>query len=159
MYQSSYPHMNNTNNDGKSKEWTWDENKIFETILFEYLEEVQEGRWENLALVCGRSSTEVKEHYEALLHDLALIEEGLVDFPTDTDDFISKGNASIDEKKDPPTKNKTKKVVKHWSEEEHRYIYTYLQQKNNLHFIFNFIFFFFMWMSLYAWCDFCKKRN
>jgi len=93
------------------------------------------------------------------LHDLALIEEGLIDFPTDTDDFISKGNASIDEKKDPPTKNKTKKVVKHWSEEEHRYIYTYLQQKNNLHFIFNFIFFFFMWMSLYAWCDFCKKRN
>ncbi|RHN56764.1 putative transcription factor MYB-HB-like family [Medicago truncatula] len=121
MYQSSYQHMNDPNNDGKSKEWTWDENKIFETILFEYLEEVQEGRWENIGLVCGRSSTEVKEHYETLLHDLALIEEGLVDFSTNSDDFII-SKASTDENKAPPTKNKTKKVVrvKHWTEEEHR---------------------------------------
>jgi len=60
MYQSSYQHMNDPTNNGKSKEWTWHENKIFENIL-EYLEGEQEGRWENLALVCGQSSTEVKE--------------------------------------------------------------------------------------------------
>jgi len=89
MYRSSYQH------NGKSKEWTWIENKIFETNLLEYLEGEQEGQWENLTLVCGRS-TEVKEQYKALLHDLALIEEGLIDFPTDSKYFISKVNASID---------------------------------------------------------------
>jgi len=43
--------------------------------------------------------------------------------PTYLDGFISKSNVSTDENKAPPTKNKTKKVVKHWSEVEHRYIY------------------------------------
>jgi len=75
-----------------------------------------------MSLVCDRSSTEVKEHYEALLHDLALIEQDLIHFPTDSDDFISKANASTDENKAPPIKNKTNKVVKvkYGSEEEHR---------------------------------------
>lgn len=67
----------NSNNNVKSNNWTWHENKVFEKNLLKYLEGILEGRWENLAsLISRRSSTEGKEHYESLLYDLAFNVKG-----------------------------------------------------------------------------------
>jgi len=53
---------------------------------------------------------------------LAFIDADHVKFPTHSDGFISKENASTDENKAPPLKNKIKKGQYHWDEEQHRYI-------------------------------------
>nr|QSD99704.1 MYB family transcription factor [Melilotus albus] len=41
-------------------------------------------------------------------------------FQTYSEDFLSKANASIDENKVPPLKNKTEKGQYHWDKEQHR---------------------------------------
>jgi hypothetical protein len=51
-----------------------------------------------------------------------MIKEDRFELPTIPDNCISKDDPSNDENKDPPLKNKIRKVF-HWKEEEHRYIY------------------------------------
>jgi hypothetical protein len=109
MYHSLTNQMNNINNNGSSNEWTWDEDKGFEdNLLLEYPKN-------NLnVLFPGWSIAEVEKHTQ-------MIKEDRFELPTFPDNCISKDRASNDENKDPPLKNKIRKVF-HWKEEEHRYI-------------------------------------
>lgn len=61
--------------------WTAKQNKIFENALAVYDEETPE-RWQKLArVVGGKTEEEVKRHYEKLVEDIRLIEEGLIPLP------------------------------------------------------------------------------
>lgn len=62
---------------------------------------------------------------------LAFIDADHVKFPTHSDGFISKENASTDENKVPPLVNKIKKGHYHWDEEQHRYILIIIISESN----------------------------
>jgi heat shock protein HspQ len=100
----------NTNNNGKSMEWTWEEN-----LLLKYMDEdMIEGQLDKLSdLVPQRSTNEAKEYNQ-------MIEESQFEVPI----YFSKNNALIDENKAPLLKNKINKVF-HWKKEEHGYIYLF----------------------------------
>ncbi|CAJ2652871.1 unnamed protein product [Trifolium pratense] len=102
--------MNNINNNGNSKEWTWDDDKGFEQNLLEYLD--LEGQWDKPAVLVPSSTTEVKEHTQVITEDH-------LELSKYSDNCITKDKASIDENKATPVKKKIKKVL-HWKEEEHR---------------------------------------
>ncbi|KAI9118275.1 hypothetical protein K1719_010607 [Acacia pycnantha] len=65
-----------------SSTWTAKQNKRFENALAVYDEETPE-RWQKLSRAVGGNKTaeEVKMHYEKLVEDVRLIEEGLVPLP------------------------------------------------------------------------------
>ncbi|CAM8949063.1 unnamed protein product [Rhodiola kirilowii] len=64
-----------------STSWTWLEDKLFETLLVTY-PETEPDRWEKIASCMEfKSVEEVKEHYEKLLHDVCLIDAGLIKLP------------------------------------------------------------------------------
>ncbi|KAL2943135.1 Transcription factor DIVARICATA [Bienertia sinuspersici] len=64
--------------------WTRAEDKLFEEALVLYGEtdEEEEHRWKKIAShVPGRSVDELRNHYEALLHDIDEIDSGRVELP------------------------------------------------------------------------------
>ncbi|XP_059434364.1 protein RADIALIS-like 1 [Corylus avellana] len=64
-----------------SSSWTAEQNKRFEKALALYDKETSD-RWQNVAkAVGGKTTEEVKRHYEILLEDLRHIECGLVPIP------------------------------------------------------------------------------
>ncbi|XP_028803062.1 protein RADIALIS-like 4 [Neltuma alba] len=64
-----------------SSTWTAKQNKRFENALALYPEETPD-RWQKLArAVGGKTVEEVKRHYEKLVEDVKLIEEGHVPLP------------------------------------------------------------------------------
>jgi len=92
--------------------WTSQQNKLFESALAIYDKDTPD-RWHNVAsMVGGKSSEEVKRHYEILLEDLSCIEAGLVPFP----DYKSSGSKSGDSSGGGAILNNSDK----WAEEEHR---------------------------------------
>ena len=64
-----------------SSEWNWEQDKAFENALVTYPEDAQD-RWEKIAAdVPGKTSEEIKQHYELLIEDVNLIESGCVTLP------------------------------------------------------------------------------
>ncbi|XP_054819983.1 protein RADIALIS-like 4 [Prosopis cineraria] len=67
-----------------SSTWTAKQNKRFENALALYDEETPD-RWQKMArAVGGKTVEEVKRHYEKLVDDVKLIEEGHVPLPNYT---------------------------------------------------------------------------
>lgn len=61
--------------------WTRQENKMFENALAIFTED-EPDFYQNLAKAVGNKTIEeVQEHYERLLHDIALIESGQISLP------------------------------------------------------------------------------
>ncbi|VYS65383.1 unnamed protein product [Arabidopsis thaliana] len=64
-----------------SGSWTAKQNKAFEQALATYDQDTP-NRWQNVAKVVGGKTTEeVKRHYELLVQDINSIENGHVPFP------------------------------------------------------------------------------
>ncbi|CAA7020617.1 unnamed protein product [Microthlaspi erraticum] len=65
----------------RSGSWTAKQNKAFELALSTYDQDTP-NRWQNVASVVGGKTTEeVKRHYELLVRDINSIENGYVPFP------------------------------------------------------------------------------
>ncbi|KAL3538976.1 hypothetical protein ACH5RR_002342 [Cinchona calisaya] len=66
---------------GSSGSWTVAQNKAFEKALAVYDKDAPD-RWSNVAkAVGGKTPDEVKRHYEMLVEDVKLIENGHVPYP------------------------------------------------------------------------------
>ncbi|XP_068663230.1 protein RADIALIS-like 4 [Aristolochia californica] len=64
-----------------SSSWTQKQNKCFERALAIFDKDTPD-RWEKVAsMVPGKSTEEVKRHYDVLVEDLKCIESGQVPFP------------------------------------------------------------------------------
>lgn len=73
-----------------SGSWTAKQNKAFEKALAVYDKDTPE-RWNNIAkAVGGKTTEEVKRHYEILVEDVKHIEEGQIPFP----DYKTTGGSS-----------------------------------------------------------------
>ncbi|EOA22891.1 hypothetical protein CARUB_v10003623mg [Capsella rubella] len=68
-----------------SSQWTRSEDKMFEQALVLF-PEGSPNRWERIADQLHKSAGEVREHYEALVHDVFEIDAGRVDVPDYMDD-------------------------------------------------------------------------
>ncbi|XP_057527575.1 transcription factor RADIALIS-like [Amaranthus tricolor] len=69
---------------GTETTWTLKQNKAFERALAIYDKDTPD-RWDNIAkAVGGKTSQQVKSHYEDLLEDIKNIEAGQVPFPNYT---------------------------------------------------------------------------
>ncbi|KAL2552402.1 Duplicated homeodomain-like superfamily protein [Forsythia ovata] len=104
--------------------WSREENKRFENDLVQFPDGTP-NRWEKIKIAAkldGKSVQEIEEHYDDLLHDLALIEDGLIAPPIYTDDTVVTAAAESEEAGCLVDSGKKvqKKVAKPWTEEEHR---------------------------------------
>ncbi|CAI8605163.1 unnamed protein product [Vicia faba] len=111
-------------------QWTRDHDKLFERALLIVPEDLP-NRWEKIAeQVPGKSAAEVRDHYEALVHDVLEIDSGRVEVPSYSDESAVSG-AGLNEW-DSSNQISFGSKVKHgggdnerkkgtpWSEEEHR---------------------------------------
>ncbi|KAF1863330.1 hypothetical protein Lal_00031330 [Lupinus albus] len=65
-----------------SSEWSWEQDKAFESALVTHPEDAPD-RWEKIAAdVPGKTVEEIKQHYELLLEDINQIESGRVPLPS-----------------------------------------------------------------------------
>ncbi|KAF8115252.1 hypothetical protein N665_0029s0090 [Sinapis alba] len=96
-----------------SSQWTRSEDKMFEEALVLF-PEGSPNRWEIIAGQLQKSSGEVREHYEALVHDVIEIDSGRVHVPDYMDD--SAGQISFASKHG---ENERKRGTP-WSESEHK---------------------------------------
>lgn len=111
--------------------WSRYEDKMFEQALVLFSEDLPD-RWQQIADHVGKSASEVEDHYEVLLRDVAEIDSGRVELPNYPDDSfgtswdsaaadpsgqISFGGGGKSCKGDAERKKGTP-----WTEEEHRYI-------------------------------------
>ncbi|KAM1124966.1 hypothetical protein ACFX2I_040295 [Malus domestica] len=73
-----------------SDQWTWQENKVFETALATYnIHCIEKGEWEKLSLlVPGKSIDQIKSHFMQLLMDLEAIESDQEPLPDYKDDHF-----------------------------------------------------------------------
>ncbi|KAL0736597.1 hypothetical protein Bca4012_012807 [Brassica carinata] len=94
-------------------QWTRSEDKIFEHALVLF-PEGSPNRWEIIAGQLQKSAGEVREHYEALVHDVIEIDSGRVHVPDYVDD--SAGQISFGSKHG---ENERKRGTP-WSESEHK---------------------------------------
>lgn len=70
-------------------EWNRLEDKLFEQALVVFPEELPD-RWQQIAgQLPGKSPTDVREHYDALVHDVYEIDSGRVELPSYSDDLSS----------------------------------------------------------------------
>ncbi|KAG4984596.1 hypothetical protein AAZX31_10G263800 [Glycine max] len=114
-------------------QWTRYHDKLFERALLVVPEDLPD-RWEKIAdQVPGKSAVEVREHYEALVHDVFEIDSGRVEVPSYVDDSVAmplSGGAGIStwdnanqisfgSKLKQQGENERKKGTP-WTEEEHR---------------------------------------
>lgn len=80
-----------------SQGWTAKQNKRFENALAIFDKDTPD-RWQNMArAVGGKSVEEVKRHYEKLVEDLKLIEEGRVPLPNYRNGPTARGYSFMDE--------------------------------------------------------------
>ncbi|XP_042512079.1 transcription factor SRM1 [Macadamia integrifolia] len=107
--------------------WSRVEDKLFEHGLVLVPEETPD-RWHKIAnQVPGKTPSEVKEHYEALVHDLSEIDSGRIELPAYKDDSITSSwgsecrssQISFGSTKSKHSETERKKGIP-WSEEEHR---------------------------------------
>lgn len=113
-------------------QWTRDHDKLFERALLIVPEDLPD-RWEKIAeQVPGKSAAEVRDHYEALVHDVLEIDSGRVEVPSYSDDSAASGgggglsdwdssNQISFGSKSRHGDNERKKGTP-WTEEEHRYL-------------------------------------
>ncbi|XP_057978858.1 transcription factor SRM1 [Malania oleifera] len=105
--------------------WTRSEDKLFERALVLFPEESPD-RWVRIAAnLPGKSPAEVKEHYEALLHDVNEIEAGRVELPRYSDELSPvwdspAGATQISFGAKPKHADVERKKGTPWTEEEHR---------------------------------------
>ncbi|XP_022731764.1 transcription factor DIVARICATA-like [Durio zibethinus] len=107
-------------------QWTRLEDKLFEQALVEFPEGTSD-RWEKIAdRVPGKSSAEVKQHYDMLLFDVYEIDAGRVEIPRYSDDLSvlpsswdSDNQISFNSKSKLQGDNERKKGTP-WTEEEHK---------------------------------------
>ncbi|KAF5453778.1 hypothetical protein F2P56_023499 [Juglans regia] len=105
-------------------QWSFEENKIFEKALVEF-DFPSPDLFEKIATRIPRKTLpQIKQHFEALLKDIQMIESGLVpvpDYDGDTDNTTTSDNISA-----PTIDNKfqhaKRKKGKPWSEREHEYV-------------------------------------
>ncbi|KAK7273975.1 hypothetical protein RIF29_15044 [Crotalaria pallida] len=75
-----------------SSEWSWEQDKAFESALVTHPEDAPD-RWEKIAAdIPGKTAEEIKQHYELLVEDISQIEAGCVPLPAYN--FSSDGSAS-----------------------------------------------------------------
>nr|DAD48474.1 TPA_asm: hypothetical protein HUJ06_018411 [Nelumbo nucifera] len=107
--------------------WTRVQDKLFERALVTFPEGTLD-RWQKIAgQVPGKTALEVRDHYEALVHDVQEIDSGRVEVPDYADNSFTPSWASecqasqISFGSKPPRQTETerKKGVP-WTEEEHR---------------------------------------
>lgn len=125
MYQQDIKNDDSNNNSfamTHSTHWNRSEDKLFEHALVMFPEESPD-RWQKIASqLPGKSAVEVREHYEALVHDVYEIDSGRVELPSyaDDSDWDSPSQISFVPKStkhgDPERKKGTP-----WTEEEHKY--------------------------------------
>ncbi|KAK4775344.1 hypothetical protein SAY86_010279 [Trapa natans] len=71
--------------------WSRSEDKLFEQALVVFPEELPD-RWQRISSqLLGRSPDEVKEHYDALIHDVREIDSGRVELPMYADESVDGG--------------------------------------------------------------------
>lgn len=108
---------------------------MFEQALVAFPETLPD-RWQRIAIeLTGRTAEEVREHYDALVHDVGEIESGRVEIPSYSDEAnelsgwdpvgqISFGSkqkhGEIERKKGTP-----------WTEEEHKYVHCFRENYVN----------------------------
>lgn len=105
------------------------EDKLFEQALVVFPEELPD-RWERIAReLPGRSPEEVREHYDALVHDVLEIDSGRVELPIYEDEPVDSGLAEgWDHAGEMSFGLKTKqgdaerKKGTPWTEKEHKYV-------------------------------------
>ncbi|KAL5735197.1 hypothetical protein ACOSP7_033058 [Xanthoceras sorbifolium] len=107
-------------------EWNRLEDKLFEQALVMFPEELPD-RWFKIASqLPGKSPTEVREHYDALVHDIYEIDSGRVELPSYADDFsdwdstnqISFGEKHNNNSNTKPNEPERKKGTP-WTRQEH----------------------------------------
>eukprot|EP00268_Persea_americana_P050754 TRINITY_DN5545_c0_g1_i3.p1 TRINITY_DN5545_c0_g1~~TRINITY_DN5545_c0_g1_i3.p1 ORF type:complete len:156 (+),score=20.72 TRINITY_DN5545_c0_g1_i3:101-568(+) len=112
---------------GSSSAWSRTQDKLFERALVLFPEDTPD-RWERIATeVPGKDPTEVRDHYEVLVHDVGEIDSGRVAVPSYTEDsftpewWVEEGPSQISfgGGKGKGAENERKKGVP-WTEEEHR---------------------------------------
>lgn len=112
-------------------QWTRYDDKLFESALLN-VSENHPNRWEMIAdQVPGKSAADVRDHYDALVHDVLAIDSGRVEVPTYSDDSVASGSElsswdssnqiSFGSKPKHGGDNERKKGTP-WTEEEHRYV-------------------------------------
>lgn len=114
-----------------SSPWSWLEDKLFERALVVFPEGTP-GRWEQIASQVPRKSwSEVRQHYEDLVHDVVEIDSGRVELPSyEYDDELGldsvswgcaesgTGQVSFGSKGKERETERRKGIP--WTEEEHR---------------------------------------
>jgi len=117
----------------QSTEWTRYHDKLFERALLLVPEDLPD-RWNQIAgHVPGKSPAEVREHYDALVHDVFEIDSGRVEVPSYVDDSAPQlsGGAGISAwdsanqisfGSKPKQGDSERKKGTPWTEEEHRFV-------------------------------------
>ncbi|KAI9156260.1 hypothetical protein LWI28_003133 [Acer negundo] len=126
MYQDDDGNNNNNNSFVTTRtEWTRLEDKLFEEALVMFSDD-SPNRWQNIASqLPGKSSRDVRDHYEALVHDVSEIDSGRVQLPTyadDLSDWDSSNQISFGNKQNNCIKQNEpeRKKGAAWTEEEHK---------------------------------------
>ncbi|XVF47061.1 hypothetical protein PTKIN_Ptkin03bG0078800 [Pterospermum kingtungense] len=128
MYQdntnNSNPFVTQSPTRGLSTQWSRRDDKLFEQALVVFPEGTSD-RWHKIAEKVGKSSTEVKEHYDMLLYDVYEIDAGRVEIPSYADDSSMLSSWDLDtqisfgSKSKQHVENERKKGTP-WTEEEHK---------------------------------------
>lgn len=123
QHDDSWPGLTQSSMQAMTR-WTRIEDKLFENALVVVPEELPD-RWQKIAeQVPGKSPRDVREHYEALVHDLHEIDSGRVETPSYADDseaaagWDSTSQISFGSK--PRHSDAERKKGTPWSEEEHK---------------------------------------
>ncbi|XP_043710013.1 transcription factor SRM1-like [Telopea speciosissima] len=110
-----------------SSSWSRVDDKLFEQALVLFPEESPD-RWHKIASqISGKTPSEVKEHYEALVFDISEIDSGRIELPQYKDDSITSSwvsecrssQISFGQPKSKHSETERKKGIP-WTEEEHR---------------------------------------
>lgn len=109
--------------------WSRFEDKLFEQALVVFPEELPD-RWQRIAdELPGRSPVEVREHYDALVHDVCEIDSGRIELPSYVDDSAESGlsegwdpSSQISFASKPKQGDVERKKGTPWTEEEHKYV-------------------------------------
>lgn len=111
----------------KASQWTFEENKLFENALAE-IDQNSPAFLENVASrIPWKSMDDVKNHYQALIEDVDMIDSGRVplpdypDFDADGNKKAGEGSSNLDVPKTRATANQSRRGIP-WTEEEHQYV-------------------------------------
>lgn len=118
--------VNQSPSPSSSSSWSRHQDKLFERALVVIPEETPD-RWDKIAAqVPGKSSSEVRRHYEDLVHDVAEIDSGRVELPLYEDESCGSPWASdsragqVSFSPRPRQSESERKKGVPWTEEEHR---------------------------------------